>query len=113
MMKAAEVLRAADLYGIRVGLSYKGDMYFRTILGGCCSILLILLFTVYGGIAFNTAFSDPTYLQNPASYTYLNQQISADTWTLDTDYNTVAVKISSNFDEQTQESANKNYRVIF
>ena len=42
LLKLKEFVRGKDLFAVPVQLNYKGQRKFNTLLGGCCSIFLLV-----------------------------------------------------------------------
>ena len=100
-MNVIKHVRNFDIYGIRVGLTYKGNLYYTTILGGLVSLLYGIFCVCYAYFEFMKAYSDPEYLLNPVTYNYLsNRDTTDETWTMGTDQNIVAVKFASFLDPE-------------
>ena len=46
MLKAVRTLKNLDVYGHKVGVRYRGNETYTTILGGLCSILTLVLVVI-------------------------------------------------------------------
>ena len=57
-------IRSSDFFAIPVQLTYKGDREFNTLLGGFCSLFLLVV--VASGLAYNvhSYWDRPRYLQS-------------------------------------------------
>ena len=56
-MGISNLIKKSDLFCVPVQLTYRGEREFKTITGGCCSILFLLavvtIFAVYSATFFN------------------------------------------------------------
>ena len=57
----AKCTRRQDLFAIPVQLTYKGHKAFNTMVGGCFSIFLILVFLTIIAIDVEKLIRDPEY----------------------------------------------------
>ena len=52
-------IRGLDFFAVPVQLTYKGQKSFNTLLGGCCSLLIILVFLTYAIIDLHELIKNP------------------------------------------------------
>ena len=98
-MSVTELIKRQDLFAIPVQLNYKGRHSFTTLIGGCCSILLVLLsiaLFIYSSIDF---FNDPSFSSN-ASVSYITYSEETEPYTMQTDKTTLAVRIRGSYPEE-------------
>ena len=50
MSKLQHKVKSWDWFGAKIGLRYKGENEFKTVFGGCISIILILLLVISGAV---------------------------------------------------------------
>ena len=87
-----EFLRDLDLFAVPVNLKYKGKSKFGTSVGGCLSLLLILLFTVYSGYTLHEMIVKPA-LQNNSVQLYFSYSDNTDVYNITTSNSTIAIHI--------------------
>ena len=69
-------IKGQDLFGVPVQLTYKGQTAFNTVLGGCLSILLAVVFAVYFAFAFKQLYLHPDYLSTPYRLSFGERNIT-------------------------------------
>ena len=61
MQSILQAVRALDLFAVPVSLTYKGQKAFNTILGGCCSLLLIIGFVTFIAVNLHQLLMNPVF----------------------------------------------------
>ncbi len=64
MGKLQHKVRSWDWFGAKIGVSYKGENEFKTVFGGCISIILTFLLVISGAVQIYNVFFDIEYRQN-------------------------------------------------
>ena len=95
--KSQDVLKFFDLFGRPVQLTHKGHSTFRTSLGGCLSLLVIISISVFATIRLREIYFSPHFQLLPTDFDFNQNNVTMDFLT-----NTLAVKIQAI-------DSNKNY----
>lgn len=96
------------MFAQNVYFTYKGKKAFTTMLGGCCSIVLVLAFlSFFISDAYHLSTS-PEYTSS-TSTTFARYSSNTEPFFMDTTEQTVAIAVQSLF--RTQDEINKNFRV--
>ena len=105
-----------DLFAVPVGLTYRREKYFKSGIGGCFSLLIVLAFVAYTAVTLNELGNHPTLTSN-AEKTYFSRTSNTEGYDLSTIDSTVAVKIqaqNTTADEMlTTSEVNSLLRVVF
>ena len=64
MKNINKAVRGLDFFAVPVSLTYKGKKKFSTMVGGICSLVLILGFVAYSAVTMHTMIEDPVYNLN-------------------------------------------------
>ena len=94
-----EKVRAFDLFGLEMGLTYKGDKEFKTRMGGLITLIIVLTLLVSGFLGIQRVLITPTYNQfisddfmpfianefNSSTIDTSNQTLAAELITIDGD----------------------------
>lgn len=59
MEKLAESVRKQDYFGMRVSLTFRGESKYKSVLGGCVTILVFAAIAVQTIFAFHMTFTYP------------------------------------------------------
>ena len=93
-MGLLDFLKRQDRFGVPVQLTYKGERFFTTAVGGCCSIMFVLtaiaLFTV-NAISF---YRNPQFSQSE-SVSYISYNDGHEPYYLPTNRTTLAVYVGN------------------
>ena len=78
MERVFRYVRSQDKFAIPVKLTYKGQRQFTTLLGGCCTILMLLIICSMFGYNSWTHLKEPKFEQSTTnSYlSYNNNEIT-------------------------------------
>ena len=93
-MGLTEFLKSQDLFGTPVQLTYKGERGFKSAVGGCCSIMLVLiaiaLFTIY-----SLDFYHNPHFSSSETVKYIDFTNEQEPYVLPTSRTTPAVRLYS------------------
>ena len=89
-------LRELDFFAVPVSLTYKGQRQFGTSVGGCFSLLLIILFTAYSVYTAHEMIVNPI-LKNSSEKLYFSYVDNTEAYEINTTNSTLAVKIAGSF----------------
>ena len=64
MSRLLNLIRDFDLFAVPVSLTYKGKKRFNTLLGGLCSLLLLISFLTYSALTFHHLIAHPVLKSN-------------------------------------------------
>ena len=70
VQKAQKLISNLDLFGLPVQLTHQGQLYFKTGLGGCISLLLILVISIGAIIQFRRVYYEPEFNALPPDYEF-------------------------------------------
>ena len=104
-----EFLRDVDLFAVPVSLKYRGKSKFGTQVGGCLSLLIILLFSVYSGYTLYEMIVNPA-LQNNTIQQYFSNSDNTDVYNITTLNSTIAINVKSRGGKY---NTNQYLRVVF
>ena len=90
MPSLKEIIREADLLGSPVHLTYKGRSQFKTVCGGCITIILGFIILAYILDMTNVLFRYPTYTKLEVTDVVPSYENDA-SFEVDTSYTTVAI----------------------
>ncbi len=112
--RKGEKLRQFDIFGAPVGVTYGGESRFRTGLGGCVTILLLIFFgsnmvLSLVNVAIHHVYSSKTV------ETFTAYPFSTNQWTMSTQKQTMAgrVQLSSDSDSEVPSNPEEYFRVQF
>ena len=107
---AQRLIRSFDLFGRPVGLAYKGQRTFTTLIGGCVSLVLVLSIIIGAIVRFRQIYYYPEFQALPAEINFRKENL-----TLDFSVNTVAVSVfvADSNQNYTQAYSNTKNRVSF
>lgn len=108
MQRILNKVRKADIFAVPVRLTYKGEKSFNTIVGGCCSILLILGLLAYTIPTLHNLITNPV-LSGNSSMIYFSLTESKEKYTLETNKTTLAVQLLHVNDAQVD----SDFHVVF
>ena len=61
MESVKAIIKGCDMFGLPVALTYKGEGKFKTAIGGCVSMVIILATIVYAAFQLNILAREPTF----------------------------------------------------
>ena len=61
-------MKACDLFGLPVTLTYKGRNKYTSAFGGILTIMTILFLGIYAAKAFRTGIQYPDFITLPSNY---------------------------------------------
>ena len=85
-------VRDMDLFAVQVSLTYKGMKQFNTLLGGCCSLLLILVLATYSAVTLHDLIAHPV-LKNYSQHEFFSFASNTDMYNITTKNSTLAIMI--------------------
>ena len=109
MQSILQAVRMLDLFAVPVSLTYKGQKAFNTILGGFCSLLLIIGFGTFITLDLHKVLTNPDFSETSTSL-YASYQ-NSEPYELNTLNQTVALSIYRS--DMTNEETNSYFRVYF
>lgn len=65
-----ELVRRQDFFGKAVQLTYRGQTRFKTIFGGCITILIIIGIAIQSSIELQNLVLDPKFSNKPSTYDF-------------------------------------------
>ncbi len=90
-------LRKLDLFGVPVGVTFKGEPDHKTRLGGLVTIFLLLLFSSNFLLYIFGMFTDPHYKQRVESiYTQFSDE--SNPWVISTNDTTLAGQVTPSYE---------------
>ena len=110
MQSILNKVRGRDLFAVPVSLTYKGKRRFNTLCGGCCSIFLLLSFTIYAVLDLFSLIVHPDLMGN-VEKRYLSTVDNDYMYNITTQNSTLAVRIVE--EVISMEEINKLMRVVF
>lgn len=111
MKKISESIRRQDFFAERVHLTYKGRRSFKTVVGGCVSIIMILaLISIFTLDIYQLAVAHPEF-SNSSHKTFVSYTNNNETFKLDTKQQTVALAVSRSL--MRQSTIDEYFRVAF
>ncbi len=69
-----ELVRKTDFFGKSVRLTYRGQTRFKTIFGGCITILIIIGIAIQSSIELQRIVMDPNFYNKPSTYDFKYDQ---------------------------------------
>ena len=90
MQRLSNAVRNVDMFAVPVSLTYKGKNRFNTFCGGCFSLLIILAFVIYSGIAMHKLITKPVLWSNSEVMIIPNAK-NTQSFIVDTKVSTVAM----------------------
>ena len=93
-MGLIEFLKRQDLFGVPVQLTYRGESAFSSPVGGCCSIMLVLITMALFGVYSHDFYHNPEY-STSATVKYIDFMDWSEHYELPTNRTTMAVYIYS------------------
>ena len=102
-----ESVRKQDYFGMRVSLTFRGESKYKSVLGGCVTILAFTAIAVQFLFAFQSTFKDPLFMNLPQTYDY----DFSETFEMESKYNVFSFKLVGN--SMTQDEIDANLRVTF
>jgi len=88
--KLSRAVKSQDLFGVPVQLTYRGARSFSSVIGGCLSILMVLVFAVAFILMFHQIYTEPQWKSTPETYNFGNEL-----FTLRPQQATLAIQISA------------------
>ena len=76
--KVRQTIKSFDLFSLPVRLTRKGEVYFSTALGGCCSLLLVVGIVIGAALQFMTVYYEPEFQYLPAEYDFFQKNVTVD-----------------------------------
>ena len=73
--RVQRTIKDMDLFGVPVQLTYKGEPTFKTVTGGCLSIITVLVLTAGFAFEFWSMYTKPQWLSSPQTIDYNSQGI--------------------------------------
>ena len=111
MANILNAVRNLDLFAVPVSLTYKGRSKFSTLLGGCFSLIIILVFLVYAVWLLQDLIFNPI-LKSNAELIYFSNSDNTEAYNITTRNATPAVLVSGR-DLESDLETNKFLRVVF
>ena len=93
-MGLTEFLKSKDLFGVPVQLTYKGERGFTSAVGGCCSIMLVLIAMLLF-VTYSLDFYQNPQFSTSETVSYIDFTNGQEAYYLPTNRTTVAVSISN------------------
>lgn len=85
-------MRSLDFFAVPVSLTYKGQKSFKTFVGGCISLLLLIVCVTHATISLYVYITDPK-LSNSSETIYFSQAENNETYNIATVNSTTAVRV--------------------
>ena len=92
-MCKSDFVRSLDFFAVPVSLTYKGEKWFKTQLGGYCTLVLILSFFIYCGFALEKLMFNPVLVNNSYN-SFFSSYLNTDIYNISTTNSTLAVRIA-------------------
>ena len=94
MQSALNLVRELDMFAMPVSLTYKGKRQFSTLLGGFCSLFLILVFMAYSAVTMHKLIVDPVFQMNNSMRQFLDSANNTEFYNITTKESSLAVWIT-------------------
>ena len=106
-----ESVRKQDYFGMRVSLTFRGESKYKSVFGGCVTIVAFTCIAVQSLFAFQSTFTDPLFKNLPATFNYDFNE----TFEMEPKYNVFSFKLIGNSGNgsMTQDEIDANLRVTF
>ena len=99
MTSLLEAIKQRDFFAIPVQLTYKGQRKFNTLLGGCCSIILVIGILVSLPLLIVYELNNPEVRMTAPKYnTYLSSK-TPEEWIIDTKFTNFAYELTLDSDD--------------
>ena len=76
--KVQQLLKSFDLFGEPVQLQHQGQRFIKTSLGGCVSLVMLLVILVGAAMRFKQVYFEPEFYAFPANYDFSPTSLVSD-----------------------------------
>ena len=105
--KLFEAIKVQDFFARQVTFTFRGRSSYKSFVGGCITILVVLTITIGALIRLHSLIADPEFINYPEKLNFESKQ----KFELDTQTNMVSLMIKDNYEKQ--KFINKNLRIVF